>query len=326
MPCCKYEYSFIVPVYNAEKYIEETAKSILLQGEGCELILINDGSTDGSGRICNFLAEKHSRIRAFHKPNGGPGGARNLGLDKARGRYCIFVDSDDYVSDNLTELLGKRYGRCNADVIFFNIVKVFPSGEQRQMAEGLKRDEICGRSAEEILKAVSKCSKFPASTGGKILKTEFLRKNNIRFADGLIGEDIDWTLQIVCNMKSADVFENANYYYRISDSGRHSYGNEKSLDDQLTITENWIKKTAKSKKKKYIFSCLAFQYAVLLPFYGALPKETRKKYKERVQSLRFLLSLGKTNKIRLIRLAVFLLGTDGASKLLYKYVTKRDEQ
>ena len=194
------------------------------------------------------------------------------------------------------------------------------------MAEGLKRDEICGRSAEEILKAVSKCSKFPASTGGKILKTEFLRKNNIRFADGLIGEDIDWTLQIVCNMKSADVFENANYYYRISDSGRHSYGNEKSLDDQLTITENWIKKTAKSKKKKYIFSCLAFQYAVLLPFYGALPKETRKKYKERVQSLRFLLSLGKTNKIRLIRLAVFLLGTDGASKLLYKYVTKRDEQ
>ena len=175
------------------------------------------------------------------------------------------------------------------------------------------------------MKAVSKCSKFPASTGGKILKTEFLRKNNIRFADELIGEDIDWTLQIVCNMKSADVFENGNYYYRISKGGRHSYGREKSLDDQLTIIESWVKKTAKSKKRKYILPCLAFQYAVSLSFYGALPGEIRKKYKERVQSLRFLLAEGKTNKIRLIRLAVFLFGINGASGLLYKYVVKRDE-
>ena len=319
-----YEYSFIVPVYNAEKYIGETVESILRQGEHCELILVDDGSTDRSGGICDGYAEKYDRVKAYHKKNGGPAAARNFGCEKANGKYCIFIDSDDYISDNLIAHLDKGYADRSADVIFYNIVKVFPDGEQRQMSEGLKREEIHGKPIKDVLKAISKCSKFPASTGGKIIRTDFLRKNNICFAEGLIGEDIDWTLQLVCNMESADVYENENYYYRISQDSRHSYGKEKSLADQLTIIENWLEKSLRNENGKYILSFLAFQYAVSLPFYGALAKETRKKYKTRIKKLHFLLSKGKTNKIRLIRLTVFLLGTDGASRLLYRYVMKRD--
>ena len=325
MSDCRYEYSFIVPVYNAEKHIEETIKSVLRQGEHCELILVDDGSTDCSGKICDGYAEKYRCINTYHKANGGPGAARNFGLEKANGKYCIFIDSDDYISDNLIRHFDEGYADRSADVIFYNIVKVFPDGTQRQMSEGLRREEICGKPLGEVLGAIAKCSKFPASTGGKILKTDFLRKNNIRFAEGLVGEDIDWTLQLVCNLTSADVYESENYYYRISSDGRHSYGKEKSLDDQLIIIEKWIEKSLQNENREDILSFLAFQYAVSLPFFGALPKEIRRKYKGRMKKLRFLLSKGKTNKIRLIRLAAFLLGTDKASRLLYEYVVKRDK-
>lgn len=324
MPQGGYEYSFIVPVYNAEKYIEETVESILRQGDCCELILVDDGSTDLSGEICNKYAEKYDRVKVYHQKNRGPAAARNFGVEKAGGIHCIFIDSDDYISDNLIRRLDEGYADGRADVIFYNIVKVFPDGTQREMAEGLKREEIYKKPVRDVLKAISKCSKFPASTGGKIIKTEFLRKNNIRFAEGLIGEDIDWTLQLICNMTSADVYESENYYYRISQTGRHSYGQEKSLADQLTIIENWLKKSKHSENKEYILSFIAFQYAIALPFYGALPEEIRKKYEVRVKELQFLLSKGKTNKIRLISLAVFLLGINRASRLLYKYVVKRD--
>ena len=325
MLCETYEYSFIVPVYNAEKCIAENIESILRQGERCELILVDDGSTDSSGVICDKYAESHNRVNVYHRANGGPAAARNFGLEKAKGTYCVFIDSDDYISDTLIGHLADEHIDRRADVIFYNMIKVFPNGTQRQMAEGLKRKEIHNKTKEDVLKAISKCSKFPASTGGKMIKTEFLKNNTIRFAEGLIGEDIDWTLQLLDHMTSADVYENGSYYYRISQNSRHAYGKEKSLDDQLKIIETWLKKSIHNKNQKYIVSFLAYQYAVSLPFYGALSKETRKKYTIRMKKLRFLLAKGKTNKIRLIRLAVFLLGTDKAARLLYQYVVKRDE-
>ncbi|MDD6214908.1 MAG: glycosyltransferase family 2 protein [Firmicutes bacterium] len=325
MACNLYEYSFIVPVYNAEKYIEECIESILKQGECCELILVDDGSTDSSGEICDWYAGRYERIKVFHNKNSGPGAARNFGLDKASGNYVIFVDSDDYVSNGLIEYLDRGYADRSADLIFFNIIKKFSDGRLEPMAEGLKKDEIYGKPMNKVLHAISECSKFPASTGGKIIKRDVLIKNNIRFKEGVIGEDIDWTLQLICNINSADVYTIGNYYYRISPNTRRSYGNSESLCSQLSIIEDWICKVKDEKINKYILSFLAYQYAVSLPFYGALAADDRMLYIKRTKELRFLLSYGKTKKIKLIRLAVSLIGVNAASKLLYKYVVKRDE-
>jgi glycosyltransferase involved in cell wall biosynthesis len=93
--------SIIVPVYNVEKYLHECIESILLQTfVGYEVLLIDDGSTDSSGVICDKYSELDSRVRVFHKPNGGVSSARNLGLDNAKGEYLIFLDADDYWFDN----------------------------------------------------------------------------------------------------------------------------------------------------------------------------------------------------------------------------------
>lgn len=325
MACNLYEYSFIVPVYNAEGYIKECIESILKQGECSELILVDDGSTDSSGDICDFYAGQYERVKVFHNKNSGPGAARNFGLCKASGNYVIFVDSDDYISSDLTEYLDCGYADRSADLIFYNIIKKFPDGRLEPMAEGLERNKICARPMNEVLKAISECSKFPASTGGKIIKRDVLIKKNIRFKEGIKGEDIDWTLQLVCSINSADVCMRESYYYRISSNTRRSYGNADSLHDQLSIIEDWICKVKNEKANRYILSFLAYQYAVSLPFYGALGADDRAVYKKRIKKLRFLLSYGRTKKIKLIRLAVALLGINGASRLLYQYVVKRDE-
>ena len=327
MNCSYYEYSFIVPVYNTEKYFGKCIESILKQGECCELILVDDGSTDSSGNICDFYARQHERIKVFHNKNSGPGAARNFGLDKASGNYIIFVDSDDYVSNGLIKYLDRGYADRSADLIFFNIIKKFSDGRLEPMAEGLKKDKIYGKPMNEVLKAISECSKFPASIGGKIIKRDVLIKNNIRFEEGIAGEDIGWTLQLICSINSADVYPEESYYYRISSGTRRSYGSVKSMCDYLGVLEEWTEKAKEktTQKNKYILSFLSYQYAVFLPFYGSLPTEERVPYTKRIKKLRFLLSYGKTKKIKLIRLAVGLLGINGASKLLYRYVMKRDE-
>ena len=98
--------SVIVPVYNTEKYLDECIQSILNQSfTNFELLLIDDGSTDRSGAICDQYAAKDERVRVFHKENGGVSSARNVGLDEAKGEWIAFVDSDDYLLSNALDLI-----------------------------------------------------------------------------------------------------------------------------------------------------------------------------------------------------------------------------
>ena len=96
--------SVIIPVYNSEKYLHKCIDSVLSQSyTNFEVILVNDGSTDKSGAICDEYAEKDEKVRVFHKENGGVSSARNLGIEKAIGKYVCFIDSDDWVYDKLLE-------------------------------------------------------------------------------------------------------------------------------------------------------------------------------------------------------------------------------
>ena len=98
--------SIIVPVYKAELFLERCVRSILRQTYGdWELILIDDGSPDNSGRLCDDFARDNARIKVIHKENGGVSSARNMGLDIAAGKWICFVDADDYIGDNYLEVL-----------------------------------------------------------------------------------------------------------------------------------------------------------------------------------------------------------------------------
>lgn len=117
--------SIIVPIYNVEKYLENCVESLIRQTyRNIEIILVNDGSTDSSGKICDDYLGKDDRIKVFHKKNGGLSDARNYGLKKATGSLVSFVDSDDIVAENFIELLYKGIEEKDADIVIANSCNV----------------------------------------------------------------------------------------------------------------------------------------------------------------------------------------------------------
>lgn len=118
--------SIIIPVYNVEQYIERCIDSVLLQTyKNLEIILIDDGSTDKSSKICDEYAKKDSRIKVIHKENGGVSSARNAGLDVATGEYIGFVDSDDYIDSNMYECLINSITNNKCDIVICGFHEVF---------------------------------------------------------------------------------------------------------------------------------------------------------------------------------------------------------
>ena len=123
------EVSIVIPVYNVENYLEKCMQSVLAQTvRDFEVILVNDGSTDGSGVLCDVYAKKDERIRVIHKENGGLSDARNTGIRCAAGNYICFIDSDDYVADFFLEKRLAAAARHNADIVLFDYVFVEEDG------------------------------------------------------------------------------------------------------------------------------------------------------------------------------------------------------
>lgn len=124
--------SIVIPIYNVEAYLEECVYSVLIQTfKDFEILLIDDGSKDSSGKFCDEIALKDSRIRVFHKSNGGLSSARNYGIDRALGEYIIFLDSDDYwIDENILSLLIEKAESENLDVVRGEFVNVDTKGKQ----------------------------------------------------------------------------------------------------------------------------------------------------------------------------------------------------
>lgn len=117
--------SLIVPVYNGEEYLEKFLKQYQAQTYGnIELILVDDGSTDSTGRICDLFSKENSGVYVFHKKNGGPSSARNFGLQKAKGKYVVFADVDDYIYPTYIEYLSQLIHQDNADMSVCECIKV----------------------------------------------------------------------------------------------------------------------------------------------------------------------------------------------------------
>ena len=111
--------SVIIPVYNVEIYLRECVDSVINQTyKNLEIILVNDGSTDSSGRICDEYAGLDNRVKVIHRQNGGPSKTRNAGLKKATGKYIYFLDSDDYIENDTFAILVDTAETLNADLLF----------------------------------------------------------------------------------------------------------------------------------------------------------------------------------------------------------------
>ena len=314
--------SFIVPVYNAEKYLHQCLDSITQQLNHSELILVDDGSTDASGRICDEYAARHPKIKALHTENKGASNARNLGVEAAEGMYIVFVDADDYISKDFVEKF--KQANITADVVFYPMRKLLKDGQSIPMKDGICAEAVRDTKASEVLAYISNCSKFPASPCGKLVLRSFLIKHQIHFAFNRISEDYDWTYQLLRYAKRYDFFEEGLYTYRQLPQSRSAMGKSKSVEDQLAILKNWEQLDVEKDFRPYLHSFLAYEYAMILPFYGALSKKDRGLHRCEMRRCSYLLRFGKSRKLKLIRFVSTLLGTELTARILYEYIYRRN--
>lgn len=190
--------SIIIPVYNVSKYLDECLKSVVGQTyKNIQIILVNDGSTDNSGVICEEWKKKDDRIEVIHKANGGLSSARNVGIEKAQGEYLMFVDSDDIISFNLCELLYNLLFENDADLTICDTLHIFNDAKVEFQIDD--KIEICCFNRNEAICNLWYQKVFLPSAWGKLYKKELF--DNIRFTEGIIFEDIDIMHEIfyLCN-------------------------------------------------------------------------------------------------------------------------------
>ena len=200
---------------NIEKYINECVDSILNQlTDACEVILVDDGSPDRSGVICDGYADRDSRVKVVHQKNGGLAAARNTGLDCARGEYIAFVDSDDYLDGQCVSKILNWITLGGADICFMRAMKVFPDGKQQLLDDEMNAAELKG-SKESAIKYLSERSKYPGSPCTKLFRRALLERNHLRFPDDRrVSEDLGFVLQCILNADSYDALPIDYYYYR----------------------------------------------------------------------------------------------------------------
>lgn len=219
--------SIIMPIYNAEKYVCETINSILNQSfNNFEVILVNDGSVDRSGQICDEYSKKDTRIRVFHIENNGPGNARNYGISLAKGEYIQFVDSDDELARDMLEQLINCITNEPSDIVVCGVKKM----------NFLKQETIHSLSTRvsldrDIKKDFIKLLKMGLAFApwNKLYKKEIIDKYKIKFNNELrLGEDALFNIDYFSKANKVYIFEKPLYiYFQRTSSLTNKYNNEK---------------------------------------------------------------------------------------------------
>ena len=214
-------FSIIIPVYKAEKYLRRCVDSIIEQTRpDWELILVDDGSPDKSGALCDEYARKDDRIRVTHQKNGGASKARNAGLNEARGAYVSFVDADDWVADDYLDTCASNIE--GYDLLFFGSTDCYENGQKlthapkdTQAKEGFEIEE-----AILYLKSADKRFEYFGFTWNKTFRRDIIDRYAIRFQEGLsLREDELFTAEYCKHVHSLRVIPNALYFYRILSTG-----------------------------------------------------------------------------------------------------------
>lgn len=219
------ELSIIVPVYKAEKYIERTVRALQTQeGFDFEILLVNDGSPDKSGSICDRLSEVYNNVRCFHIANSGPGHARNVGLASAAGKYIAFCDSDDIPEDNMYGILLLELKKHHAQLALCDIYTErdqcnfgFPwKGNQHFIG-----DECLSKLLASMLGNLTDDDKSTPVWGSSVRSIyvrELLDKHHIQFPENIrFAEDLVFNVRYIVHCTSCFVLDKVLYHYKLNE-------------------------------------------------------------------------------------------------------------
>ena len=268
--------SVIVPVYKVEKYLPRCIESVLKQTyKNFELILVDDGSPDNSGKICDEYALRDNRIKVIHKENGGVSSARNTGIDAANGEYINFIDSDDWVPENSLEILLNTIIENDAELSIcgfeFRGIKVVSKKYEKKFIDFRETEDA------ELVEIFRQC--FFYSACGKLFKTKILKEDDIKFSNKIkIGEDTLFVRKYLINIKKIEISNKSVYFYNqlnFSSATKKYYPEHNVWSMDLINTYNdLLNSKLKTDSRKYLFIYALEKFIFTCSFYC---KSLRKK-------------------------------------------------
>ena len=307
--------SIIIPVYNVECYLRDCVNSVLQQTYSkIEIILVDDGSTDGSGRLCDTLQEESDKIVVIHKKNGGLSDARNFGIDRASGRYICFIDSDDLIANDYVESMKNNMSR-EVKISACGYCHYYDSGKKVK----INFENIChyykGVEAQKYLNIIGY---FNVSACNKLFeKTLF---DEIRFPIGKKSED--WYVMYKLIEKAGGIYYNSDikYYYRQRNGSitKSTTVNDAAINAAGEVYNYYLAK-GWGEAVPYAAQSLAFANIGVYNAYlcGAKDKEAMKRIRQDTIAIKKSITLNGLSQTRKMQLVLFI-----RCKILYDIAFK----
>lgn len=310
------KFSVVVPVYKVEQYLNQCVESLLEQTySDLEVILVDDGSPDQSGAMCDAWAAKDARIRVIHQKNGGLSAARNTGIRHVTGDYVIFLDSDDWwETDTALETVAEYLTRIPVDVLTFNYRKFYngtpepayfsshiPSHRSAQGVETLVREQL-----------------WICSSWNKVIRASLFKEGGLFFREGITSEDMDWSLRLALKAQTFAFLNCCVLVYRQRLQSITSNANRKSvavLCGNITYCIQLLKEAGEAAEA-CLNSYVAYLYATLIYNVAMLPKGDRREFAVALNEMKYLLDCSDHPKVRMISRCSRLLGLSATMALL----------
>lgn len=312
--------SIIVPVYKVEKYIDKCIESIVEQKyKDIEIILVDDGSPDKCGEICETWMMKDKRIKVYHKANGGQAEARNYGICNAHGEYLFFLDSDDYLfsSDSILNIV-ESIRNCNKpDVVMCNFIKKNCNDGKERVFFNDNMDCKIDNKLELIAQNI-----FHVAPWSKCCKTEFIFNNDIYFPKKK-HEDLLWSTDVLLGMKTYAVCKTPILVYCTKRNGSTSNSimvkNLKDIDDQFEIVKNRLQ----DEKRNLAYAFWAQQFCWIFSYYDRYEKPIKDVVKANMDKFN-IMKYGVDNRSKIFTMVSKCIGYTNAVRILILFQKIRE--
>ncbi len=315
------KFSIIIPVYNVEKYLKKCLDSIVKQTvQNREIILVDDGSIDSSGYICDEFAKKEENVKVFHQKNQGLSAARNTGVREASGEYLIFIDSDDcWIHSRVLEYIQYAIEK-KPDIVVWSYTKVVDQDVERFLSERASSvtPDITYWSDAPLEKLMNK-RLYIASAWDKAVRRDIFMNNNLWFEEGVTSEDVEWAARLAVLIRSSAVIYDEIYMYRQRAGSITKTITRKNLDDLQGHIGKCIQignRIQDDRILKSYWRYVAEQYANLLIVAAIVSSQKSLEDIETIKGMGWLLPFGQSVRCRIIYYCKRILGLKNVIRLL----------
>lgn len=318
--------SVIIPIYNVENYLRQCIESVIHQQfDDMELILVDDGSPDNCPKICDEYASNYSYVNVIHKKNGGLSDARNCGLREAKGKYIVFMDSDDWWNSEVAVRKIMDYALKHTDVDMFLFDGLdYIEGEgyfQRNDHQNFRNIDVSSKKA--YYQSLLNNGNLEVSANTKILKRQFLIDNQLFFTPNLLSEDNEWMMRVLRVAKKVDKLEEPLYICRLgrADSITNTI-KKKNITNLLSIVKWSVDYCAdhdnEVKEQELCFA--SYLWFCALGLANRLNKNELKEVKPLFKETSSVCSYSNSKKTKLCNTVYRIFGFDATIKILGTYL------